>query len=670
MFQKYYENRLSVIPISKTGKNPVIPNWSQYCTILPPEHLVEQWEKNSHLYNIGICCGKASNIIVLDIDDDSLLDKCQPSPIRRRGKKGEARFFKYNPNIKLEHRYKVDILTDGSQILVPPSIHPETGKPYKWLTRDTLENFDTNDLPELDLLMLPKEISTNTKDIGRNNKFVDIITAKRYEGYSDLEIVDYIYHYDIEKHEKRLFADTEESTIKSAKNEYDIKLNALRMVNSVTKSLLDKKDFKIYLPEIKNTEDLLDFKAKEYPEPEGLLKETYDLMRESSPRKMEAISLGGAIALFGAIYSNRFRFNHCWTNVYCLNLAPTGSGKSIPQVIISKLLIEYLRSDIYGHSNYKSSSAFTKNLISKRIRLDVIDEISSLFIQIKKGGVYQVEILEEMCKAWTASNGYYSAGEYSEKENTSTCYNPCISILGSSTISGIVSTIDQMTITKGLIPRFLIFLDEDYGKFRANNFINEDNIQKLANKISHILIQPFKYKTNCKDILKGGDFGNIFDPINLAPKDKKTLDYFTEMQEDFAKKVELEKKDSLKHMYTRGIEQVIKLSTIHAAGCGRHVKIRDLEWAYNVFETSLFNASPMLEESSAVGTQDKFYLRLKKEINRYHKKSINMKFIKERFQGFDQKTIDATIDFCVKNQILQLSFKNNNKKWLVTGHWI
>ena len=37
----------------------------------------------------------------------------------------------------------------GTQSVVPPTIHPDTGQPYHWLTPDTLEDTPLSDLPEL-----------------------------------------------------------------------------------------------------------------------------------------------------------------------------------------------------------------------------------------------------------------------------------------------------------------------------------------------------------------------------------------------------------------------------------------------------------------------------------------------------------------------------------------
>ena len=74
-------------------------------------------------------------VVDIDTDDFNVLQSCPTAPIRRRGKKGEARFYRYNPDIRnraFVGRDKfnkkdsgVDILCEAKYIIVPPSIHPE-----------------------------------------------------------------------------------------------------------------------------------------------------------------------------------------------------------------------------------------------------------------------------------------------------------------------------------------------------------------------------------------------------------------------------------------------------------------------------------------------------------------------------------------------------------------
>lgn len=607
MFQEYYELGLSVIPVASNGKNPIIDGWSKYCEELPTQELIDKWDKMK--VNIGVACGPASGILVLDIDTDDkeILDLCPPSPVRRRGKKGECRFFKYNPNIPSTSIPQIDILSLGRQVLIPPSVHPDTKKPYVWITPDTLENFSVKDLPELDISFLSKLSKKVSIEIpGRNNKLVDIVSSMRARGEPEQEIINQIYEWDKNYHSPRLFLEAKEGF--KGKSEDDAKRNAWKFVINVSKTLIENGTAVMSdtapLLILDETKVIPIYKAQEFPKPTGILKDVMDLTEKFSERDMPNIALGGSIALMAAVCSNRFRFDDTWSNVYVLNLAPTGAGKSFPQRIIKKILDEKLSSDLIGYGNYRSSSALTKNLVSKRERLDIIDEVAGLFAQMKSGGLYQTEMIDELCKLWSESNGKFLASEYSEKADTSTCYNPCVSIIGSSTIGGIKENLNKLMIVKGLIPRFLIFSHDSYGKIKNDydNHLDEKLLNKITNNLKE-LIQKFPKRKSGIEVPTL--HGPMYDPLNIAPKDKETKAFFKEIKREFDLRMEQADSEASKQILSRGKEHTQKLSILHAVSNGRNITIDDLKWAKQVVDVSIFNCKMFIEESSVENEHEK-----------------------------------------------------------------
>jgi hypothetical protein len=72
----------------------------------------------------------------------------------RRGRKGEARFFRGVPGQKakafsINKARVVDLITDGGFCVLPPTLHPDTKQPYQWIGPDPLEDVAPQDLPEL-----------------------------------------------------------------------------------------------------------------------------------------------------------------------------------------------------------------------------------------------------------------------------------------------------------------------------------------------------------------------------------------------------------------------------------------------------------------------------------------------------------------------------------------
>ena len=150
-----------------------LPGWSKFCDAMPPEFLHDKWEDWP---DAGVCVAHG-NIIGLDLDTDrkdvsEALHMAVSAPnVQRRGRKGWLGYYRPGDGLDgLTARVRwydgetvtCELLLHGTQSVLPPSIHPETGAPYKWLTDDTLENTDISDLPVFtgdDLAALDREFT-------------------------------------------------------------------------------------------------------------------------------------------------------------------------------------------------------------------------------------------------------------------------------------------------------------------------------------------------------------------------------------------------------------------------------------------------------------------------------------------------------------------------------
>jgi hypothetical protein len=171
----YLERGLAVLPCKPGAKFPgrftaadgwmTAYNWQTYCDRLPTNFETSIWERWP---DAGVCLalGRASapkgmQLIAVDIDTEepsevAAIRACLPgSPVRKKGAKGETEFYlapdsvpnrPYNDATK---RRMLDLLGHGRQTVLPPTIHPDLGEPYRWTSLDTLENFDVADLPVL-----------------------------------------------------------------------------------------------------------------------------------------------------------------------------------------------------------------------------------------------------------------------------------------------------------------------------------------------------------------------------------------------------------------------------------------------------------------------------------------------------------------------------------------
>ena len=139
---KYWACNIPVIPLMVMQKRPFFQGWQQFCTRMPTDEEQQQWLTLYQKNNIGLPLGPQSGLICVDFDyldkdvETAVLRVLPPAPWVRVGKKGFVRAYRYNNTspskiIDCDGKTVVEILSTGNQVVLPPSIHPETLRPYQ-----------------------------------------------------------------------------------------------------------------------------------------------------------------------------------------------------------------------------------------------------------------------------------------------------------------------------------------------------------------------------------------------------------------------------------------------------------------------------------------------------------------------------------------------------------
>jgi RecA-family ATPase len=154
---------LSPVPIAPKTKTPGIHiGGGQYqamegWTTLPP---VTSPQPGA---GIGLRMGESLAAIDIDTDDEEIgcavLDALFPNDantITKIGQRGQTVFARLLPGQEVKSRKflingatAVELLATGKQTVLPPTIHPDTGKPYVWGNGATFFNTDIETLPLL-----------------------------------------------------------------------------------------------------------------------------------------------------------------------------------------------------------------------------------------------------------------------------------------------------------------------------------------------------------------------------------------------------------------------------------------------------------------------------------------------------------------------------------------
>ncbi|MBK8980650.1 MAG: bifunctional DNA primase/polymerase [Planctomycetes bacterium] len=144
------ERGWALIPLN--GKIPVLKGWQKGAPATPED--AEQWVRSG--YNLGLRTGKVSGVIV--VDDDSPNGSASAAlnlPETATVVTGSGRlhlYFQAPADFSVRNSVKrlardLDIRGDGGQVVFPGSIHPDTGRPYRWLPGRSPDDVGVASLP-------------------------------------------------------------------------------------------------------------------------------------------------------------------------------------------------------------------------------------------------------------------------------------------------------------------------------------------------------------------------------------------------------------------------------------------------------------------------------------------------------------------------------------------
>lgn len=151
---RYWSKGIKVIPIKPESKAG-ISGWNHFLRDLPIEKTRQEWLEKYADHGIGVLTsqpiGDSDEVLCgIDIDDDSyvgVISKMVGShPTAKKGQKGLTIFVRAPKGIKKQSVAGILDILANSICVIPPTIHPATGKPYTWIG-EPLNELDWKILP-------------------------------------------------------------------------------------------------------------------------------------------------------------------------------------------------------------------------------------------------------------------------------------------------------------------------------------------------------------------------------------------------------------------------------------------------------------------------------------------------------------------------------------------
>lgn len=686
MFTKYLERGLSVFPLAKNSKIPTkeFSNWQRFCIELPSNKEAEEWDEwwSRGLCNIALALGPASGVMCRDADypdgDIEMAKLIPPSPVEKFGHKGSSGFFRPCEGLYSHKPSGLDILWTGTYTVLPPSIHPDSRKPYRWTTMDTLENFSVSDLPIIDLSFesdyvirfeekYPQKKRGSHKGTGaRNETLKAIVGAMLHRGDDFYKIANEIYLED-QKHDTPLFTDKKDQY--KAKTEKEARNAAMTFVLSVAKSAFSKGLVEAEpIKEIRSDQEIKVFVPKEYPKARGMMRSFQQLCgARSTGDNQEALSLAGSIAMMAILSSNKFA-TECagritCPNIYLMSLAYSSFGKGIAQEVLSELLEE---TNLTGSGNYKSDTSLIMNLPSQQEVLIINDESSAYLKNIAGRESYNSSIVELQCELFSkSSTRFHGVATAGHGARYGACWNPHVSFFGCTTPSGFRGSVTREVASKGLMPRFVTFRQLSTGvwdgrKDRRSVKEMQARLQEKVNKFLKIekIVHPdfspqVEVKTKNGETISANIEGIRYKPT-IIPLTPEALELWYQYDERYFNEKSKNPEGFESAFIGRFAEIALKFALCDALSLDRDkIELDSMQWAFDVVEICWHNSSDVYELAHAENRDESDLIRILTFIKKSKEGYASYRDIQRSHRGIKGKALAEIINVLKESEQIE-----------------
>lgn len=199
----------------------------------------------------------------------------------------------------------------------------------------------------------------------------------------------------------------------------------------------------------------LDFLAR----PTGLVGEICAWINTTAIRRQPFLALACALTFCGVLFGRKIRDDMgSRTNLYCMGIARSSSGKTRILSCIRQLCLEAGCMDLLGGDDFASDSGIEGRMARLPATIFLCDEIGHLFAQAKsKANPHTAKIVPLLMKLYSASGDVFLGREYADNERQNTIIQPCCGIYGASTLERFSGGISESEMQDGWLSRCLVF---------------------------------------------------------------------------------------------------------------------------------------------------------------------------------------------------------------------
>lgn len=728
---KFFENGYNILPIEPFSKSVKIPNWQVFCDNKQTQYQIEDWIEKYPMHNIGMPLGAANGIIALDFDNDidglhiKVQELIEGSLIKKRGLKGFTAFYKYNGEVtkrwRKDGKAVVELLSTGTQTVLPPSIHPDSKQPYQWLTYETFENTTFDNLTYLphdfinkvDKLFgydhvavdFNKAFSGETPPIGEIEKALSFIPSNDYatwievgmalkEAYGDAAYNTWDawsrkasnYNAKGMPYKWGSFGNYKGNSVKLGTIFHHAK--GYGYIIKYDNDLVEGADFKIIwngrdictgeiIDDVKvsNSIHLQESASSQLEFPQHLLDNAPGLPGEiaawinsTSLMRQPILALGAAICAAGTLFAHRIRNDsNLRTNFMILGLAESGSGKNHAAECIRSLFhalnLEHLTIGKAASDTGLINRLHDNNCVGISLMDEIGREIQSL--ASRGAGSHESRIMTLLMEIYSQAGTYYDGKCYANAENSKKLIQPHLNLYGTSVPKRFFDSMSSDESVDGFLARWLIFQSHDI----------DPPMQQRGN-IDNI---PISLLDNIKYIQKMPVYGNpIYTGHNITIEQipNPTVIEYTEGAIEILRQFsescntnrlsQIKKGGLLAPIWARTREHAIKLALVAHPYKDGVIETITMKWACEMATFLAQVAIKAIEENVADSEHEKLLIKVYNIIKRWCDRNVDEympdRSLRKNVKFISSRDLNNLLTQMVDNGMIEIKEVANNTK--------
>lgn len=646
-----------LVPVPPGTKGPNQPGWNTPANCISSAEGCKFWDKNPD-WNMGVLLSE-SGLAVLDVDHleycrlifdalgldyDAMLDPA-PRIYSRPGR--DKAIFKLPPGITLSRRALswpakprqekgvtvLELRAGPVQDVLPPSVHPDTGKPYQWKN-------EPDDIPELPPQILQiwqqwdrfrpqledvcpwhvadtrppsrdRQINSASKSVIDSFNDAHSIEAMLEQfGYKRTRGARYLSPYSssglagvkVWPDENRayshhgsepfdtthgidpfhLFAHFEHNGNTQAAIRAAAKMLSLGDPVAVDSESIDhgKKVWQAWQTQKPDADqDLLAIP--------GVLQDVVDWYNTTAAKPQPQFAVQAALAVGATVMGRRWRTDQQnYSGLYLVCVGKSASGKEHVKTAVETVLEEAGLDRLIGPATYTSGSGLLSALLDQPTHISIIDELGrQLETSTAKTNSHKMEAQTMMMEAFGRMAGTLRPAGYSTMSLTKqqkqaaqserrSIKRPCLSVMAMTTPETLYRTLSSRYVSDGFLGRFLI-VESDTGRqpSRLVNWISPSSRVLEWCRMS-------ANATSSTGNLADQDTADMPPEPVLVPFDPRCRSMLADYDRELIRRMDEVEGDGLEAMFGRTKEVAQRVALIVACSCGSAQVLPDhLDWA-------------------------------------------------------------------------------------------